>query len=504
MTLINRAVNTFFAPRRREIEYFKEHPIEVQTQQFARLIEEVSRTKIGADHNILRGCSYTQFVRKMPIIDYSDMEAYVERIRGGEEGVLHTSPVRWFAKSSGTTNSKSKYIPVTTAGLRASHMRGPKDVMAIFCHTFPNSKVLDGKMLTLGGSKKLENDSDKILAGDLSSILIDNTPRWASWMRMPSKRTALLADFDEKVRKICEESVHQDIRSFSGVPSWNLVMLNKVLEYTGKDNILEVWPNMELFVHGGMNFGPYKEQYAKIIPSLDMKYMETYNASEGFFAIAEEPYTNEMLLMLDYETFYEFLPTDSLDNPSRAVPLEGVRTGVNYAMIITTSNGLWRYMIGDTVEFTSTSPYKIRITGRTKLFVNAFGEEVIIDNAARAITAACKATGADVAEYTMAPVYMSGKEKGAHEWVIEFHKEPEDIEAFKAALDTALQQENSDYEAKRKGDTTLHAPIITVVPKGTFMEWLRSEGRFGGQCKVPRLSNDRGHVDSIRAFLHID
>ena len=397
MTLINRAVNTFFAPRRREIEYFKEHPIEVQTQQFARLIEEVSRTKIGTDHNILRGCSYTQFVRKMPIIDYSDMEAYVERIRGGEEGVLHTSPVRWFAKSSGTTNSKSKYIPVTTVGLRASHLRGPKDVMAIFCHTFPNSKVLDGKMLTLGGSKKLENDSDKILAGDLSSILIDNTPRWASWMRMPSKRTALLADFDEKVRKICEESVHQDIRSFGGVPSWNLVMLNKVLEYTGKDNIIEVWPNMELFVHGGMNFGPYKEQYAKIIPSLDMKYMETYNASEGFFAIAEEPYTNEMLLMLDYETFYEFLPTDSLDNPSRAVPLEGVRTGVNYAMIITTSNGLWRYMIGDTVEFTSTSPYKIRITGRTKLFVNAFGEEVIIDNAARAITAACKATGADVA-----------------------------------------------------------------------------------------------------------
>ena len=504
MTLINKAINIAFAPRRREIERFKEHPIDVQAEQFARLVEQGSKTQIGAERGLLRGTSYSQFVRKMPIIEYADMEHYVDRIRSGEKSVLSSSPVHWLAKSSGTTSSKSKYIPVTTAGLRASHLRGPKDVMAIFCHTFSSSRVLEGKMLTLGGSKQLENDSDKILAGDLSSILIDNTPSWASWLRMPSKRTALLADFDEKIKRICEEAVNQDIRSFSGVPSWNLVMLNKVLEYTGKQNILEVWPNMELFVHGGMNFGPYKEQFAKIIPSLDMKYMETYNASEGFFAIAEEPYTNEMLLMLDYDTFYEFLPTDSLDNPSRAVPLEGVRTGVNYAMIITTSNGLWRYMIGDTLEFTSTSPYKIRITGRTKLFVNAFGEEVIIDNANRAITAACQATDADVAEYTMAPIYMNGREKGAHEWVVEFHRQPNDIVAFRDALDKALQQVNSDYEAKRRGDVTLHAPTVTVVPKGTFIEWLRSEGRFGGQCKVPRLSNDRKHIDSLKQFLSKD
>lgn len=504
MTLINKVLNTAFAPRRREIEKFKEHPIEVQAEQFARLIEQGSRTQIGAERGLLRGTSYSQFVRKMPIIEYADMEPYVDRIRAGEKNVLSASPVRWLAKSSGTTNSKSKYIPVTVGGLSASHTRGPKDVMAIFCHTFPSSHVLDGKMLTLGGSKKLENDSDKILAGDLSSILIDNTPRWASWLRMPSKRTALLADFDEKVRRICEESINQDIRSFSGVPSWNLVMLNRVLEYTGKQNILEVWPNMELFVHGGMNFGPYKEQFAKIIPSLDMKYMETYNASEGFFALAEEPYTNEMLLMLDYETFYEFLPTDSLDNPSRAVPLEGVRTGVNYAMIITSSNGLWRYMIGDTVEFTSTSPYKIRITGRTKLFVNAFGEEIIIDNADRAMAMACAATNAEVGEYTMAPVYMSGREKGAHEWIVEFHHQPSDMAEFTQQLDKALQQLNSDYEAKRKGDTTLHTPIVRAVPKGSFMEWLRSEGRFGGQCKVPRLSNDRKNIESLKAFLKID
>ncbi len=457
---------------------------------------------MGRERNLLRGTSYTQFVRKMPIIGYPEMAGYVEQIRAGEQNVLWTSPVRWLAKSSGTTCSKSKYIPVTIDGLRNSHLRGPKDVMAIYCHTFPNSKVLDGKMLTLGGSKKLERDSDRILAGDLSSILIDNTPRWASWLRMPSKRTALLADFDEKVRRICEESVNQDIRSFGGVPSWNLVMLNKVLEYTGKSNILEVWPNMELFVHGGMNFGPYKEQYNQIIPSLDMKYMETYNASEGFFAIAEEPYTNEMLLMLDYDTFYEFLPMDSIDNPSRAVPLEGVRTGVNYAMIITTSNGLWRYMIGDTVEFTSTSPYKIKITGRTKLFVNAFGEEIIIENADHAIAAACREVGAEVSEYTMAPIYMSGNEKGAHQWVVEFRREPNNLDHFTRELDKALQQVNSDYEAKRKGATTLQMPVVSSVPKGSFMEWLRSEGRFGGQSKVPRLNNDRKYVESILSFLN--
>ncbi len=502
MSHLNKIINTVFAPRRKQIERFKEHPFEVQAEQFAKLVNQGSLTAIGKDHGLLRGTSYSQFVRKMPIIGYPEMADYVEHIRAGEQNILWTSPVRWLAKSSGTTCAKSKYIPVTTDGLKNSHLRGPKDVMAIYCHTFPSSKVLDGKMLTLGGSKKLERDSDHIWAGDLSSILIDNTPRWASWLRMPSKRTALLADFEEKVKRICEESVSQDIRSFSGVPSWNLVMLNKVLEYTGKSNILEVWPDMELFVHGGMNFGPYKEQYNKIIPSLDMKYMETYNASEGFFAIAEEPYSNEMLLMLDYDTFYEFLPMDSIDNPSRAVPLEGVRTGINYAMIITTSNGLWRYMIGDTVEFTSTSPYKIRITGRTKLFVNAFGEEIIIDNAEQAIAAACRATKADVSEYTMAPIYMSGNEKGAHEWIVEFRHDPSSLEQFTCELDKALQQLNSDYEAKRNGNTTLQMPVVTPVPQGTFMEWLRSEGRFGGQSKVPRLSNDRKNVESILSFLN--
>lgn len=500
MPLITSLINRYFAGRLREIDHFRRHPAEVQEAQLNYLLRQGRRTVFGQDTGMADIRSAEEFRSRIPITDYERLSPYIDRMRRGEENLLWPEPTRWFAKSSGTTDARSKFIPVTSTCLNRSHMRGPKDIMALYCHLYPKTEVVGGKMLTLGGSKRIEREGDRMLSGDLSAILIENTPALAHMLRVPDKRTALLPDFDEKVERIARQATRQDVRSFTGVPSWNLVMMNRILEYTGKDNILEIWPRMELFVHGGMNFQPYEAQYRRIIPSPDMRYMETYNASEGFFAIAEEPGRSDMLLMLDYGIYYEFLPTDRLDDPSAAVPLEGVRTGVQYAMIITSTNGLWRYMIGDTVEFVSTDPYTIRITGRTKLYINAFGEEIVIGNAEAAIQAACQATGAQIADYTAAPVYMEGRSKGAHEWIIEFRTRPSDMALFGRTLDDTLRAVNSDYDAKRFKDTTLSAPKITEVPAGTFENWLRSKGKLGGQNKVPRLSNDRTHIDELTAF----
>lgn len=500
MPLITSLINRYFAGRLREIDHFRRHPAEVQEAQLNYLLQKGSRTVFGQETGMADIRSAEAFRSRIPITDYERLSPYIDRMRRGEENLLWPEPTRWFAKSSGTTDARSKFIPVTSTCLNRSHMRGPKDIMALYCHLYPKTEVVGGKMLTLGGSKRIEREGDRMLSGDLSAILIENTPTLAHKLRVPDKRTALLPDFDEKVERIARQATRQDVRSFTGVPSWNLVMLNRILEYTGKDNILEIWPRMELFVHGGMNFQPYEAQYRRIIPSPDMRYMETYNASEGFFAIAEEPGRSDMLLMLDYGIYYEFLPTDRLHDPSAAVPLEGVRTGVQYAMIITSTNGLWRYMIGDTVEFISTDPYTIRITGRTKLYINAFGEEIVIGNAEAAIQAACEVTGAQIADYTAAPIYMEGRSKGAHEWIIEFRTRPSDMALFGRTLDDTLRAVNSDYDAKRFKDTTLSAPKITEVPAGTFENWLRSKGKLGGQNKVPRLSNDRTHIDELTAF----
>lgn len=500
MAAITKLINLYFSQRLREIDRFRRHPAAVQEQQLRYLLANGVKTEFGHDVGMNGIASPEQFRERVPLYDYETIKEFIDRTRRGERNVLWPEEARWFAKSSGTTDAKSKFIPVTMAGMRRCHMRGPKDIMALYCHLYPSTNVVNGKMLTLGGSKKIEREGDTMLSGDLSAILIENTPAIANILRIPDKKTALIPDFDEKVRIISEQSTRQDVRSFTGVPSWNLVMLNKVLEYTGKDNILDVWPRMELFVHGGMDFRPYEAQYRKIIPSAEMRYMETYNASEGFFAIAEEPGRSDMLLMLDYGTYYEFLPTDRLGDPNAAIPLEGVRTGVDYAMIITNCNGLWRYMIGDTVRFISTDPYTIKITGRTKHYINAFGEEIVIDNAETAMQEACRATGAQVSEYTAAPVYMEGRSKGAHEWIIEFRKAPGDREAFRTALDNGLQRVNSDYEAKRYKDTTLYAPKITEVAGGTFEGWLRAQGKAGGQNKVPRLYNDRTYADELLRF----
>ncbi len=497
MNLTANLVRLFFSHRRAEIDYFRKHPAEVQEKQLRYLLEQGKETLFGQAHGMESIRTAEQFRSRIAVYDYETLNELIDRARTGEAGVLWPGHTHWFAKSSGTTGARSKYIPVTAAGLKDAHLRGPRDVIALFSALYPDTKVFRGKTLTLGGSCRIERESDKAQSGDLSAILIRNTPRWADWRRTPAADTALIPDFEMKVRKICEEAVGQHVTSFAGVPSWNLVMMNKILDYTGKSNLLEVWPGLELFVHGGMSFKPYRKEYERIIPSSQMKYMETYNASEGFFAIGDDPSRDDMLLMLDYHTYYEFLPTQHLGDPSKALPLEGVRTGENYAMLITSSNGLWRYQIGDTVEFTSTSPYRIRITGRTKHFINVFGEEVMVDNAERAIREACDRTGAEVAEFTVAPVYMEGREKGAHEWVVEFRREPNSREHFAEVLDKALQQVNSDYEAKRFKDTTLHAPRLSIVTPGTFLRWMERRGKLGGQNKVPRLFNERIYVEQL-------
>lgn len=504
MKLVNRLLQLYFAPRLRKIEHFKQHPHEVQQEQYARLVKAGEQTAFGREYGIYRGMPYAEFRKRVPVMEYKDLAPWVERIQKGEKNVTWNSPVGWFCKSSGTTEGASKYIPLTKRGLRDSHMRGPLDVTAIYTHLYPNGGAYLGKTLILGGSKKLEKKGDTIPSGDLSSILIDNTPAIGAPIREPHKSIALLADFDKKVSLICEKCTKKDVRSLAGVPSWNLVMIERILKYTGKQNLLEVWPNLELFVHGGMSFKPYKRQFEKLIPSANMKYIETYNASEGFFGIAEEPYTDEMLLMLDYNCFYEFMPTDAMGDKQKIVPLEGVEKGKNYALIITSSNGLWRYMIGDTIRFTQTSPYKFRFTGRTKLFVNAFGEEIIIDNAERAMEQACNECGAEIKEYTMAPVFMGEIEgemaKGSHEWVVTFYKQPDSLEHFTDALDRAMQGQNSDYAAKRKNNFTLLRPIVTVVAEDTFEELLRLDGRLGGQIKIPRLNGTRDYVERLKEF----
>ena len=497
MNIRNRIIDILFCKRRKEIDYFRHHAAEIQFDQLRRLIKYGCDTEFGRDRSFESIDSIEKFQQNVSVCDYDNFSHFIDRTREGESKVIWPTDIKWYAKSSGTTGSNSKFIPVSDQGLWDSHMQGPRDTICIFSALYPDNRVYYGKTLTLGGSHRIEPLGHKAQAGDLSAILIENTPVWANLMRVPKPATALIADFEQKVSAICRETVAQNVTSFAGVPSWNLVLMNKVLEYTGKQNLLEVWPNLELFIHGGMNFKPYAEQYHRLIPSDRMKYMETYNASEGFFAIQDDPSTDDMLLMLDYGIFYEFLPTEHLGDTSKAIPLEDVRTGVNYAMIITTTNGLWRYQIGDTVEFTSTNPYKIRITGRTKLFINAFGEEVIIDNAERALRKACEQTGADIADYTAAPVYMDGKSRGRHQWVIEFRTPPSDMSQFTEQLDKALQSVNSDYEAKRFKNVTLDAPVVTSVPEGTFYQWMKTRGKIGGQNKVPRLYNDRTFVEQL-------
>lgn len=498
MPISTKFINLFFSLRLNAIDHFRNSPDQVQYEQFSKLLKSGCQSQYLKEHGVLsQDVAYSQFASRVPVRDYDSLQPWIERLRDRQERVLWNTPVEWFARSSGTTADRSKYIPITRESLNECHFQGGRDVMGIFAHNFPETKAFEGKTLTLGGSHKLDKEGGKIHSGDLSAILIDNTPAWVNMRKLPSTQTALIADFEEKVECICRETTGRNITSFAGVPSWNLVLMNKILDYTGKKNILEVWPDMSLFIHGGVSFTPYREQYQTIIPSAQMNYMETYNASEGFFALQDDPSDSSMLLMLDYGIFYEFLAMKDIDYPERTIPLEGVQTGVNYAMIITTNGGLWRYMIGDTVEFTSLRPHKIRITGRTKHYINAFGEELIVDNAERALMAACQATNAVIAEYTAAPVFMSGNKKGSHQWLLEFEREPNNLTLFVDTLDDTLRQVNSDYDAKRFRDTTLNRPEVVLAERGTFYRWMEKRGKVGGQNKVPRLANNRQYIEQL-------
>ncbi len=479
------------------MELFMKYPAEVQEELRAKLIDKAKDTEIGKKYDFRSIRSYNDFAQTIPITSYEENQAYIERSRKGESNILWPTPIKWFAQSSGTTNARSKYIPVSPESLEDCHYAASKDLLCMYLNNNEGSHLFSGKGLRLGGSKQLYQDNGTVY-GDLSAILIDNMPFWAEFSSTPNHDISLLSDWEVKMQAIVDETIQQDVTSLAGVPSWMLVLLNNVLETTGKDSILDIWPNLEVYFHGGVNFDPYLNQYQKIIPSDSFKYYEIYNASEGFFAIQGQNDSKELLLMLDYGIFYEFIPMNTYGTlDQKIIPLSEVEAGVNYAIVITTNAGLWRYKIGDTVRFTSTSPYKIKVTGRTKHHINVFGEELIIENAEQALKKATQETGCEIKDYTAAPIFMDGKEKGAHEWVIEFKKPPRDMSAFNARLDLALQEVNSDYQAKRFNNTTLNAPKIHAARENLFYDWLRENNKLGGQHKVPRLSNKRDFIEAL-------
>ncbi len=462
------------------------------------LVEEARCTEWGQQHGFGQVSGYEQFAQSSPVNTYEELKESIDRMRQGGKDILWPGKVRWYAKSSGTTNDKSKFIPVSSQGLQDTHYRGGKDAVTWYLHNHPESRVFDGRALILGGSHSPNYNLPGSLVGDLSAILIENVHPLINLIRVPKKETALLSDFEQKRDRIAREALHCNVTNLSGVPSWMLSVLNRVLEISGKEHIDEVWPNLEVFFHGGVAFTPYREQYQHLIRNERMCYMETYNASEGFFGLQDDPSDPAMTLMIDYGIFYEFIPLDELDSPHPTVlPLWGVETGKNYAMVISTSSGLWRYLIGDTVKFTSRNPYKFIITGRTKFFINAFGEELIVDNAEKGLQKACQETGALIREYTAAPIFMDDKGKCRHQWLIEFEQEPDDMERFASILDNTLQQVNSDYEAKRYKDITLQRLQIVKARPHLFDDWLKMKGKYGGQHKIPRLCNQRQHIDEL-------
>lgn len=480
------------------MDLFRKYPAEVQEETFQKLIRRAEDTEWGRKFNYRSIHTISDYQSAVPLQNYEEVKPYVDRLRLGESNLLWPEEIKWFAKSSGTTNDKSKFIPVSPESLKDCHFKGAKDVLAIYCQTNPETRIFSGKGLTLGGSHKIDNYNAQSYYGDLSAILIENQPFWTEFIRTPSQEVALLERFEEKLKHIAGESIPENVTSIAGVPSWNLVMLKYMVELTGKKNILEIWPGLELFMHGGVSFTPYREQFRKLIPTDNMHYLEAYNASEGFFAIQDDPGRADLLLMLDYGIFYEFIPMDELDksNP-RSLTIGQVERDVNYALVISTNSGLWRYLIGDTVKFTSLYPHKIVISGRTKHFINVFGEEVIVDNADKALRVACDKTGAEITDYTAAPVFMSDEHQGAHEWIIEFAIPPADLDYFASLLDHALMSLNSDYEAKRYRNLTLDKPIVHAVRKGSFYQWLQEKGKLGGQNKVPRLSNERKYLEQL-------
>ncbi len=495
--MVNSIASWFLKKRFHQIELFLKYPNEVQNELLQSLLHTAKYTELGKKYDFKSIKNYQTFAERIPIQNYDNWQDIIERSRKGENNLFWPTPIKWFAKSSGTTRAKSKFIPVSQESLEDCHYAASKDLLCMYLNNNEDSQLFTGKSLRLGGSKELYKRNGTSF-GDLSAILIDNMPFWAEYSSTPSNKVSLMSNWEHKMQAIVDETIHENVTSLAGVPSWMLVLLNNVLETTHKKSLHDVWPNLEVYFHGGVSFSPYIDQYQKILPKSDFKYYEIYNASEGFFAIQDRNDSDELLLMLDYGIFYEFIPMDIYATPEeKAIPLSEVELYKNYAVIITTNAGLWRYKIGDTVRFTNLSPYRIKISGRTKHHINVFGEELIMENAQDALKQVCAKTEAEIVDYTAAPIFMEGREKGAHEWLIEFKTPPNDIEYFNESFDNALKSLNSDYEAKRFNNITLNRPKINVARKNLFHDWLKKNNKLGGQHKVPRLSNTRDYLEEL-------
>ncbi|NNE54851.1 MAG: GH3 auxin-responsive promoter family protein [Flavobacteriales bacterium] len=494
---LNSVFSWLIAKRIHQMELFQKYPEQVQEEMILRHIQHAGLTEFGIEHDFLSLKTISDYQKAVPVRNYDQFRPYIDKLREGEQQILWPSKLKWFAKSSGTTSDKSKYIPVSKEALEDCHYKGGKDMLGLYCHTHPDAKIYAGKNLVMGGSSKIAPYAKDCYTGDLSAIIIKNLPFWVELRRTPNRDIALLDNWEEKIELMVDATIDEDVRMITGVPSWTLVLIRRMLEKRGVSDLKVIWPNLELFIHGGVSFKPYQDQYDELI-SQPMNYLETYNASEGFFGIQDRPDADDMLLMLDYGIFYEFMPLEEVgkDFP-KTLLLNEVELNTNYAIVISTNAGLWRYLVGDTIRFTSREPFRIQVTGRTKHFLNAFGEEVIVDNSDEAIHFAATETGAKLNDYTAAPIYMKSTEAGGHEWVVEFSKPPLDMNAFCSHLDTKLRSINSDYDAKRTGNLTMRAPVVHSVPNGTFYAWLKSRGKIGGQHKVPRLCNDRQYVEGV-------
>jgi len=503
MPVINSMVKLFLSDRMKDIDNFSTKPVLTQSNILQSLLQSARDTAFGQKYKFGKIKDSKAFKDQVPLHHYEDFKPYIERLFKGEDNVIWPTPIRWFSKSSGTTSDKSKFIPISYESLEDNHYKSGKDLMACYCDANPNSKMFDrGKGLIIGGSHELSRHNDQITFGDLSAVLLQNLPFMARYFRTPSLETALLDSWDKKLEQMAKETLVENVTQISGVPSWTLVLINKLFEISGKKDLLELWPNLELYMHGGVSFTPYKEQYKKIIKSSQMRYYETYNASEGFFAFQRFANDDDMLLLLNHGIYYEFIPMTEWDKEQpKTLDLTEVKKGHNYAIVISTNSGLWRYIVGDTVRFTSTFPFKLQVSGRIKHFINAFGEELIIENAEKALAYACQKSNALVQEFTAAPIYFSEGESGGHEWLIEFDKAPNSLQAFTEALDEKLKAVNSDYEAKRFNNYTIKMPKIQIAPKGLFYKWLKSKGKLGGQHKIPRLSNDRKYLEELLSMI---
>lgn len=504
MGLINSILTWVMKKRIHQIELFIKYPHEVQEELLKKLLQTAKGTEVGRKYDFASIDRYDQFHDRVPVSTYEEIFPYIDRLMRGEQNILWPSEIKWFSKSSGTTNARSKFIPVSPEALEDCHFKGGKDMLSIYVNNYPDTKIFDGKGLAVGGSYQLnENDpSASSFYGDVSAVIMQNLPQWAEFIRTPSLNTALMTNWEEKIEKLARETIDVNVTSMSGVPTWTVLLLQRILEIQKKKTITEVWPNLEVFFHGAVSFKPYKTLFNTLIPDKRMNYWETYNASEGFFGIQDQTGSEELLLMLDYGIFYEFIPMDEFGNKNpKAIRLSEVELGKNYVMVISTNAGLWRYNIGDTIKFTSLSPYRIKISGRTKHFMNAFGEEVIVENAEAAISQACEATGAVIDNFTAAPVYLQEGKKGGHEWIIEFKAKPKKLTEFTHTLDATLRSINSDYDAKRAHDLALVMPVVHDVPQGTFYQWMKKRGKLGGQNKVPRLSNSREYVEDILTLV---